>query len=175
MADCSHEEAIVTKFTLIALAFAAGLLAAASRSRGAELVMFDDPTCSWCRRWDAEIGKSYARTPAGQQAPLRRVYIRDQDKAGVALVKPITATPTFVLVEEEQEVGRIAGYVGQDFFYPMLDELLRRIPSRAPPPAPELRSTMCIPGAIASPEALRARYNGEHQPSGDSWLVSARC
>jgi hypothetical protein len=133
------------KFALGALMLLAGFLANAAGAGAAELLMFDDPTCGWCRRWDAEIGPGYSRSPEGQQAPLRRIYIRDQSKAGVALARPVNATPTFVLVEEGQEVGRIAGYAGRDFFYPMLEELLRRIPSPAPLPGPPLRSTLRLP------------------------------
>jgi hypothetical protein len=134
---------MVRKLALGALMLLAGFLANAAGA--AELLMFDDPTCGWCRRWDAEIGPGYSRSPEGQQAPLRRIYIRDQSKAGVALARPVNATPTFVLVEEGQEVGRIAGYAGRDFFYPMLEELLRRIPAPTPLPGPPLRSTLRLP------------------------------
>ena len=34
-------------------------------------------------------------------------------------------TPTFVLAEGGREVGRIVGYHGEDFFYGMLDGLLK--------------------------------------------------
>src|SRR4051812_42233034 len=111
------------KFALAGLMLLAGVLANVAGACAAELLMFDDPTCPWCRRWDAEIGRGYSRSPEGQQAPLRRIYIREQSRAGVALAKPVNATPTFVLVEDGQEVGRLAGYAGRDFFYPMLDEL----------------------------------------------------
>jgi hypothetical protein len=134
------------KLTLGALMLLAGLLANVAGVCAAELLMFDDPGCVWCRRWNAEIGPGYSRSPEGQQAPLRRIHIRNQSKAGVALARPVSATPTFVLVDEGREVGRIAGYPGSDFFYPTLDELLRRIPSPAPLPGPTLRSTMCLPG-----------------------------
>ncbi len=112
--------------------FAVLLLTAADRARAAELVMFEDPTCVWCRRWHAEVGPGYPRTPEGQFAPLRRVHIRDQELAGVALERRITVTPTFVLVEDGREVGRIVGYPGNAFFWELLGELLRRIP-QAPP------------------------------------------
>ena len=134
---------MLRKLALGASILLASLLASAAGTLAAELLMFDDPGCVWCRRWNAEIGPSYPRTPEGRQAPLRRIPIRDQAKAGVALARPINATPTFVLVEDSQEVGRIDGYAGRDFFYPMLDELLRRIPSPTPLPGPVLRSTMC--------------------------------
>ena len=140
------------KLTLGVLMLLTSFLANAAGAWAAELLMFDDPNCVWCRRWTAEIGPGYSRSPEGQQAPLRRIQIRDQSKAGVALARPVNATPTFVLVEDGQEVGRIAGYAGRDFFYPMLDELLRKIPEPAPLPGPALRSTMCVQdGCTRSP------------------------
>jgi hypothetical protein len=138
---------MLRKLALAVSMLLAGLLADAAGSRAAELVMFDDPSCVWCRRWDAEIGPSYPHSSEGQQAPLRRVQIRDQSTAGIALARPVTGTPTFVLVHEEQEVGRIAGYPGSDFFYPRLAELLRRLPPSPPARGPVLRSTMCVDGA----------------------------
>jgi hypothetical protein len=142
---------MVRKLALGTLMLLAAVLANAG-AWAAELLMFDDPNCVWCRRWTAEIGPGYPHSPEGQQAPLRRVYIRDQSKAGVALARPVNATPTFVLVDEGQEVGRIAGYAGRDFFYPMLEELLRRIPAPTPLPGPTLRSTMCVEeGCTRSP------------------------
>ena len=118
---------MIPRFALGALTLLAALFTSVVVAHAAELLMFDDPGCVWCRRWNAEIAPSYPKTREGQQAPLRRVPIRDQARAGVALARPINVTPTFVLVENGQEVGRIDGYAGKDFFYPMLAELLRRI------------------------------------------------
>jgi hypothetical protein len=138
---------MVRKLALAASLLLAGLLVGGEAARAAELVMFDDPGCSWCRRWNAEIGPSYPRSAEGQLAPLRRIQIRDQANAGIALARPITVTPTFVLVHDEQEVGRIIGYAGSDFFYPRLGELLKQLPPPAPAHAPALRSTMCSEAA----------------------------
>ena len=110
---------------------AATLLIPASAPRAAELLMFDDPGCVWCKRWSREIGPGYPYSAEGRSAPLRRLDIRNQAAAGVHLARPVTFTPTFVLVEQEEEVGRIAGYPGRDFFYPALSELMRhRIPPK---------------------------------------------
>ena len=87
--------------------------------------MFEEPSCRWCRRWHAEIGPAYSLTAEGQAAPLRRLHIRDQTIAGVLLERPITMTPTFVLAEEGREIGRIVGYPGEDFFYGLLNSLLK--------------------------------------------------
>jgi hypothetical protein len=139
---------MVRKLTL-ALLLVAGLLAGGTALRAAELVMFDDPACSWCRRWNAEIAPSYPHSEEGRQAPLRRVPIRDQANAGIALARPITVTPTFVLVHDEQEVARIVGYEGSDFFYPRLAQILKLLPPPAPP-KPALRATMCTAPACGA-------------------------
>jgi hypothetical protein len=112
--------------------------------------MFEDPSCSWCRRWHAEIGPSYPRSAEGQLAPLRRLHIRDQETAGVLLASPIRATPTFVLAENGQEIGRIVGYPGPHFFYPRVEELLKQLPPPEPRPGvPSGRSAAVATGACA--------------------------
>jgi len=109
-------------------ALALALFAVPVGAGAAELVMFEDPGCPWCRRWHAEIGPAYPLTAEGQVAPLRRVLISDQAKAGVSLQQPITATPTFVLSDNGREIGRIVGYPGSEFFYALLGSLLKRLP-----------------------------------------------
>lgn len=116
-------------------------MAAAASARAAELVMFDDPTCVWCRRWLAEVGPGYPKTEEGRRAPLRRVYVRNQAQSGVALKSAVTGTPTFVLADEGREIGRIVGYPGAEYFYPMLGELLQKLPQPVAPRAPGLRDT----------------------------------
>ena len=91
------------------LSAAAGILVGGS-ALAAELVMFEDPGCPYCRRWHAEVGISYHATEEGRMAPLRRVDIKDRSKAGISLESPVTYTPTFVLAENGREVGRIVGY-----------------------------------------------------------------
>lgn len=91
-----------------------------------ELVMYDRPGCVWCVRWERDIGRSYARTQEAERAPLRRVDIRDQRRAGVTLEEPVVYTPTFVLSADGVEIGRITGYPGEDMFWDVLDDLLRQ-------------------------------------------------
>jgi hypothetical protein len=108
-------------------------VAEAASARGPELLMFEKPDCVWCRRWDAEIAPAYPRTTEGRLAPLRRIHIRDQAIAGVSLVRPVMLTPTFVLVHGGREIGRILGHPGNEFFYGLLGELLKRLPERLDP------------------------------------------
>jgi hypothetical protein len=132
------------KFVFCVLLMVVGLVANAASLRAAELLMFEDSYCSWCRRWHVEVGPSYPTTTEGQRAPLRRMHIADQDIAGVTLERPIRATPTFVVVENGREVGRIVGYPG-DYFFPKLDELLERLPPPRQQPLPQERSALGRP------------------------------
>ena len=45
---------------------------------------------------------------------------------------PILYTPTFVLVANGEEVGRIEGYPGDAFFWGLLDRLLDKLPPESP-------------------------------------------
>ncbi len=91
---------------------------------GLELLMLEAPGCPWCARWDAEIGGAYALTEEGRAAPLRRARLDRALPAGVALARPARVTPTFVLLVDGHETGRIEGHPGADFFYPMLRRLI---------------------------------------------------
>lgn len=93
------------------------------------LLMFEQPGCVWCARWDAEIGPIYPKTSEAQAAPLTRLQLHAPLPDGVSLTRPARFTPTFVLIEDGTELGRIEGYPGEDFFWPMLDELLARADS----------------------------------------------
>lgn len=106
------------------------LLAFSPVARAAELVMVEQPGCEWCEAWDKEIGGVYYKTPEGRIAPLRRVNIHDRLPRNLAFIDGLVYTPTFVLVDQGREIGRIRGYPGEDFFWGLLQQLLDRLPAR---------------------------------------------
>lgn len=86
--------------------------------------MFEQPGCIYCARWNEEIAPQYPLTDEGKAAPLHRLQLRDPLPEDLSLVSPPVFTPTFVLVEDGAETGRIEGYPGSDFFWPLLEELI---------------------------------------------------
>ncbi|MCU4651416.1 thioredoxin family protein [Roseibacterium sp. SDUM158016] len=90
------------------------------------LLMFEEPGCVWCARWTEDVGGEYPITPEGMAAPLVRIDLRDQPPEGVTLVSPARYSPTFVVVENGIELGRIEGYPGEDFFWGLLGRILER-------------------------------------------------
>lgn len=102
----------------------------AGRSEAAELVMFEQRGCVWCQRFENEVAVGYANSDEGQRAPLRRLDLSAQASAGFALASNVRITPTFVLVQDGREIGRMTGYPGKEFFWPELAELTKRLPRR---------------------------------------------
>ncbi len=94
----------------------------------AELVMFGERGCSWCARFEAEIGPIYDKTEEARRAPLRRVDLDAGVPPEFVHLRPITFTPTFVLLEDGREIGRIQGYPGEMHFWGLLGTLLERLP-----------------------------------------------
>ncbi|MBO0902880.1 thioredoxin family protein [Jiella sp. MQZ13P-4] len=101
-------------------------------ARAAELLMFEQPGCPFCRKFDAEIAPDYPQSRIGRIAPLRRVNIWDDRTGGIAGLTPAAFTPTFVLVGDDgREIGRLEGYPGRKWFYPEIEAILdgRETPS----------------------------------------------
>jgi len=97
------------------------------------LLMVEQTHCEWCEAWNEEIGGVYARTEEGRRAPLRRQNLFDPWPADLRIQSQIHFTPTFILLRDGHEVGRIEGYPGEHFFWPMLAQLLNRTPRDGPP------------------------------------------
>ena len=113
--------------TMLRTVFLAFLLTLAGAA-GAEprLIMVDQPGCIYCQRWHAQIGPAYPKTPEGAFAPLWVVDLGDTPPDGVTLARKVRFTPTFILVEDGKELARIEGYPGEDFFWGLLENLLKQ-------------------------------------------------
>ena len=88
------------------------------------LIMFDSIGCTYCMRWEREIGPIYTLTAEGKSAPLTRVNVHGNLPEGVTLARRAVYTPTFVLLDNGVEVNRIEGYPGEDFFWGLLEKML---------------------------------------------------
>lgn len=96
--------------------------------QAAELIMFSSPECSWCEAWEREVGAIFPRTKEAKRLQLTHVDISDPLPSRLQDLETIKYTPTFVVLDQGREVGRIAGYSGEDFFWWELQEILKRLP-----------------------------------------------
>lgn len=105
-------------------ALLAAALLAPLPAQAADLVMVEQPGCTYCEAWMREVAPEYPKTDEGRAAPLTTVRLRDAPPEGMAFDRPVVFTPTFVLVEDGEELARLEGYPGEDFFWGLLGQML---------------------------------------------------
>lgn len=109
---------------------AAAVLMLPAAASAAELLMLEQPGCVWCAQFNAQIAPAWPNTEEGRRAPLRRVDITQPWPSDLEGIAKERFTPTFVLLEEGREIGRIRGYVGDEFFWFRIGELLALLPDQ---------------------------------------------
>lgn len=90
------------------------------------LVMVEQDGCVYCARWHAEVGDIYPLTEFADTAPLRLVDLHDLPD-DVTFASRLVFTPTFVMVEDGQEIARAEGYVGDELFWMHMELLFRQL------------------------------------------------
>ena len=91
----------------------------------AELIMVEQQGCYYCLEWKDQLGHIYPKTPEGKYAPLKTIDITEVDQLK-GLQRDVIFTPTFVLMEDNKELGRLEGYSGEDFFWELLELILEK-------------------------------------------------
>lgn len=116
------------------IAGAAGLgagrgIARAQAPQGARMVFLERADCRYCRRWRRDVGeRAWNRSDLGRRAPLLRVDVAAGLPAALRFLANWRFTPSFVLVLDGRELGRIIGYNGDRFFWQQAEALLGRLP-----------------------------------------------
>jgi hypothetical protein len=118
-------QAVHSLFRRCIFALGLCLVATVAMAQDLTLYMVEQPGCIYCARWDAEVGDAYDKTAEGRAAPLERIQLLDPLPEGISFDRKAVFTPTFVLVQNGQELERIEGYPGEDFFYGMLGVMLK--------------------------------------------------
>ena len=93
--------------------------------KAAELIMVEQQGCYYCLEWKDQLGHIYPKTPEGKFAPLKTIDITEVDKIE-GLQRDVIFTPTFVLMENHKELGRLEGYSSEDFFWELLEVILEK-------------------------------------------------
>lgn len=107
-------------FVFLAAQFWVGLAMA-----GTELLLVEREGCAWCARWNSEIAPIYPKTSEGRTAPLRRYDVNDPLPGDIHLERTPVLTPTFILLVDGNEKGRLEGYAGDEFFWYLLNEIMK--------------------------------------------------
>lgn len=116
----------ISILSLLAMLFMQVPVAWADAAEGIRMLMIERDGCLYCAAWEAEIGPGYAQSPTGRIAPILSVDLDGPYPDGLALARRPVMTPTFILLRDGIELGRIEGYAGKDRFYPMIGQIMKQ-------------------------------------------------
>lgn len=89
-----------------------------------QLVVMEAPGCIYCTIFRRDVLPSYEVSERGKEMPVRFIDVNDVEQSGIGLDAPIDILPTFVVIRDNHEVGRIPGYMGPENFYHSINYLL---------------------------------------------------
>lgn len=123
---------LLSWFALVAAAGAAHAWldfdAASPKSANLQLVVMESPDCTYCDIFRRDVLPAYEASERAKELPVRFVDVNDAAAAKLELQTPVDIVPTFVVVKDNKEIGRIPGYVGPENFYHAINYLLSIAP-----------------------------------------------
>lgn len=93
-------------------------------STNLQLVVLEVKGCVYCDVFRRQLLETYKSSKQGKKAPIRFVDINDPALGDLGLTEPIGMVPTFVMLEDNQEIGRIPGLMGHQDFFRAIDYIL---------------------------------------------------
>ena len=105
----------------------AALLPGTLAAEGLRLLMVERPGCYYCVVFKRDVAPIYEKAEEGRLAPLVHYDLRDPLPEGISLASRAHVTPTFILLDATgQELDRLTGYPGDDFFWPYINGMITR-------------------------------------------------
>lgn len=89
-----------------------------------ELVVLEAPGCTYCGLFRRDVLPSYQASERAKEMPIRFVDINDDAANALGLDGPVDVVPTFVVLKNNSEVGRIPGYTGPELFFHTINHLI---------------------------------------------------
>ena len=111
--------------TTLIFGFFSGAVFAENVRTGNQLLMITSVSCPWCEAFDEEVGSGYALTDESALFPLQRVDYYQSLPLDFQHIAPATLTPTFVIIQNGSEIGRIVGYPGAELFWWRMSEFMQ--------------------------------------------------
>jgi len=88
------------------------------------MVVLEVPGCIYCNVFRRQLLPTYKSSKQAKRIPIRFVNLNDPALAEIGLTQPVGIVPTFVILEDNQEIGRIPGYMSRHDFFRAIDYIL---------------------------------------------------
>ena len=93
-----------------------------------QLVVMEADGCTYCGIFRRDVLPSYEASERAKDMPVRFVDVNDVETARLDLQTPVDIVPTFIVVKDNKEIGRIPGYLGPENFFHSINYLLSTAP-----------------------------------------------
>lgn len=93
-----------------------------------EIVVMEAPGCIYCSLFRRDVLPSYEASKRARSVPVRFLDVNDLEKSNLDLDGPVDIVPTFVVLKDRREMGRVPGYVGPENFFHALNHILGQAP-----------------------------------------------
>lgn len=90
----------------------------------AELIVIEVGGCIYCRVFRRDILPAYLASPHSRNVPIRFVDYNDPGASGLPVSGPVKIVPTFIMIKDDREIGRIPGYIGRTEFFRAVTHML---------------------------------------------------
>ena len=81
------------------------------------LIMVTSPSCPWCDAFEEEVGVIYGKTSESALFPIHRLDYFTKFTGHLGHITAANVTPTFIIIRDFQEIGRLEGYPGDEMFW----------------------------------------------------------
>jgi thioredoxin-related protein len=102
--------------------------AAIPKASNLELVVMEAPGCTFCSIFRRDVLPAYEASERAKDVPIRFLDVNDVASTKMDLETPVDIVPTFVILKDNKEIGRIPGYVGPETFFHTINYLLSTVP-----------------------------------------------
>ena len=89
-----------------------------------EMVVLEVSGCIYCTIFRRQLLPTYKDSEKAKKIPIRFVDVNDPAMADIGLTHPVGIVPTFVILENNQEIGRIPGYMSRHDFFRAIDYIV---------------------------------------------------
>ena len=115
----------MVKIILFAVLLLLGSPINASEKKGHfRLVYVFSNQCVFCKAWERDVGRLYGVSEYAKRAPLLKIDISLFSDHFTDVTPKVSSTPTFILMNGNDEIGRIVGYQNRDMFFWALSEYI---------------------------------------------------
>jgi thioredoxin-related protein len=91
-----------------------------------EVVVIESEYCVYCDLFRRDVIPFYQDSPGARDVPLRFLDLEDVSARKLVLAEPISVVPTVLVLRDNEELGRIPGYVDWENFLHSINYLLAR-------------------------------------------------